>query len=115
MAPPCARFLAHQQSTPHPRTSEARNSGKGAREVTDRSQYSHLKSHQSSIWQPLIVGWPSFYALPAGGGARVIDNNEGIPAVASPCVECGPANPTDHDRFRGCHGVLDRAADGIDP
>src|ERR1700712_3642108 len=27
----------------------------------------------------------------------------------------GLADPTDRVAFRGCHGVLDRAADGVDP
>src|SRR5437762_285861 len=32
-----------------------------------------------------------------------------------PFVERGLADPTDHVLLRGCHGVLDRATDGVDP
>src|SRR5712671_2162352 len=35
--------------------------------------------------------------------------------MAAPFVERGLADPTDHVLFRGCHGVLDRTADGVDP
>src|SRR6266852_4775956 len=35
--------------------------------------------------------------------------------MAAPLVERGLADPTDHVLFRGCHGVLDRTADGVDP
>src|SRR5216683_6465912 len=35
--------------------------------------------------------------------------------MAAPFVERGLADPTDQFLFRGCHGVLDRTTDGVDP
>src|ERR1700677_3104221 len=35
--------------------------------------------------------------------------------MAAPFVKRGLADPTDHVLFRGCHGVLDRTTDGVDP
>src|SRR5438874_13757215 len=35
--------------------------------------------------------------------------------MAAPFVERGLADPTNHVLFRGCHGVLDRTTDGVDP
>ncbi len=35
--------------------------------------------------------------------------------MAAPLVERGLADPADHFVFRGYHGVLDRATDGVDP
>src|SRR3984893_11386070 len=35
--------------------------------------------------------------------------------MAAPLVERGLGDPTDHVLFRGCHGVLDRTTDGVDP
>ena len=35
--------------------------------------------------------------------------------MAAPFAERGLADPTNHVLFRGCHGVLDRTTDGVDP